>query len=158
MHDTTKTLLEFLEELRTERNEINILIASLEKRLGIAPATIEGEEPTPPRVIVSVDSIPVGFFHNLSQAAATEKLLRLNPGHPLGTADILEAFRKAGNPITSSNATTILYTTLKRNSKFERVAGKAWGLAEWYPERKQRKKEEETRSEERRVGKECRSR
>jgi len=88
---------------------------------------VDGEKPSSPKVTVSVDSIPVGFFHNLSQPAATEKLLRLNPGHPLETGEILDAFRKAGMPLTSKNAPTILYTTLKRNPKFERVAGKAWG-------------------------------
>jgi hypothetical protein len=143
MSEAPKNLLEFLEQLRAERNELNILIAGLEKRLGIAPAPTENEETSRPRVTVSVDSIPVGFFHNLSQPAATEKLLRLNPGHPLETTEILEAFRKAGMQITSKNAPTILYTTLKRNPKFERVAGKAWGLAEWYPEKKQRKKDQE---------------
>jgi len=39
-------------------------------------------------------------------------------------------------PLNPKNATTILYTALSRNPKFERVAGKAWGLAEWYPEKK----------------------
>jgi len=34
---------------------------------------------------------------------------------------------------------TILYTALKRGTKFERVAGKAWGLAEWYPEKCKKK-------------------
>jgi DNA-directed RNA polymerase delta subunit len=45
--------------------------------------------------------------------------------------------------ITSKNALTILYTTLRRTPKFERVAGKAWGLAEWYPEKRKRKEQEE---------------
>ena len=104
---------------------------------------VDGEEPSSPKVTVSVDSIPVGFFHNLSQPAATEKLLRLNPGHPLETGEILDAFRKAGMPLTSKNAPTILYTTLKRNPKFERVAGKAWGLSEWYPEKRKKKEQSE---------------
>ena len=91
------------------------------------------------KVTLTVDSIPVGFFHNLSQVAATEKLLRLNPGQPLSTNDILSAFKKSGMEMNPKNAVTILYTALKRSGKFERVAGKAWGLSEWYPERKRKK-------------------
>jgi DNA-directed RNA polymerase delta subunit len=88
---------------------------------------------------VSLDSIPVGFFHNLSQAAAAEKLLRMNEGHPLTTNEIMEAFRKSGMEITGKNSITILYTALKRSPKFERVAGKAWGMTEWYPEKRKKK-------------------
>jgi hypothetical protein len=144
MTDTHKNALQLLEDFRRERDELNFLIKALEKRLGISspegtidPANPEGS----PRVTVSIDSIPVGFFHNLSQAAAAEKLLRLNPGHPLKTNEILEAFRKSGMQ-TGKNAVTVLYTALKRGTKFERVAGKAWGLAEWYPEKRKRKDQE----------------
>jgi len=142
MVESTKSVLEFLEQLRGEREELDLLIAGLERRLGIAPRA-EGTPgdagdavPATPRVKVSIDSIPVGFFHNLSQPQATEKLLRLNPGHPLTTKEILEAFRKSGMTISPKNAVPILYTALSRSPKFERVAGKAWGLAEWYPERR----------------------
>ena len=48
------------------------------------------------------------------------------------------------------NAVTVLYNSLKRSPKFERVAGKAWGLAEWYPERRKKKEgafESESESE-----------
>ena len=34
MNDTTKSALELLEQLRQERDELNILIQGLEKRLG----------------------------------------------------------------------------------------------------------------------------
>jgi hypothetical protein len=140
MVDSSKTALELLEQLRIERAEIDMLIQGLEKRLGIVAQTGESNSSTAslPRVTVSLDSIPVGFFHNLSQVAATEKLLRMNPGHPLTTTEVLEAFRRSGIEMTSKNAATILYTSLKRNPKFERVAGSAWGLAEWYPQKKKR--------------------
>ena len=144
MTDSTQNALKLLEDFRRERDELNIVIKALEKRLGIVAASTPSEDATTeaaPRVTVSVDSIPVGFFHNLSQAAATEKLLRMNPGHPLTTNEILEAFRKSGMP-TGKNAVTILYTALKRSTKFERVAGKAWGLSEWYPEKRKRKESE----------------
>src|ERR1017187_2585778 len=135
--DPNSSLLDFLEQLRPERDDLNALIAGIERRLGIA-STESGmsgaSTTTGPKVNVSVDDVPVGFFHNLSQAAASEKLLKLNPGHPLKTPEMLEMFRKSGMEIRSPNALTILYTTLKRSPKFERVAGKAWGLAEWYPE------------------------
>jgi len=142
MGEDQKTALELLEQLRTERLELDVLIKGLEKRLGVIPEARTGESGLTPRVTVSLDSIPVGFFHNLSQPAAAEKLLRMNPGHPLTTNEILDAFRKSGMTITSKNAITILYTTLKRNSRFERVANKAWGLSEWYPEKRRRKDEE----------------
>jgi hypothetical protein len=139
--DPNSSLLDFLEQLRRERDDLNALIAGIERRLGIA-STESGmsgaSTTTGPKVNVSVDDVPVGFFHNLSQAAAAEKLLKLNPGHPLKTPEMLEMFRKSGMEIRSPNALTILYTTLKRSPKFERVAGKAWGLADWYPEKRRR--------------------
>jgi len=145
MADTQKSALELLEQLRREREELNVLITGLEKRLGIISEQSEATAGNglSLRTVVSVDSIPVGFFHNLSQADAAEKLLRLNPSHALKTAEILDAFRKSGIQITSKNALTILYTTLKRSPKFQRVAGKAWGLTEWYPEKRKRKEQEE---------------
>lgn len=145
MADAQKSALELLEQLRKEHDELTVLIAGLEKRLGIIPEQSEasGGANLNPRVTVSVDSIPVGYFHNLSQADAAEKLLRLNSSHALKTAEILDAFRKSGMQITSKNALTILYTTLKRSPKFQRVAGKAWGLTEWYPEKRKRKEQEE---------------
>jgi hypothetical protein len=139
--DPNSSLLDFLEQLRRERDDLNALIAGIERRLGIASAEsgMSGASTTTgPKVNVSVDDVPVGFFHNLSQAAAAEKLLKLNPGHPLKTPEMLEMFRKSGMEIRSPNALTILYTTLKRSPKFERVAGKAWGLADWYPEKRRR--------------------
>lgn len=148
MADTSKGAVEFLEQLRSEREELDVVIAALERRLGITSArngeAANQEAATPKaRVTVSLDSIPVGFFHNMSQADATEKLLRLNPGQPLVTTDILSAFRKSGMQLNPKNSTTILYTTLKRNPKFERVAGKAWGLSDWYPEKKRKKEKDE---------------
>jgi hypothetical protein len=137
--DPSSSLLDFLEQLRRERDDLSTLIAGIERRLGIIsaePATTSTT--TGPKVNVSVDDVPVGFFHNLSQAAAAEKLLKLNPGHPLKTPEMLEMFRKSGMEIRSPNALTILYTTLKRSPKFERVAGKAWGLTDWYPEKRRR--------------------
>jgi hypothetical protein len=143
MPESTKGALELLEEMRREREELDLLIRGLEKRLGISSQSPQdsGGNASKPRQKISLESVPVGFFHNLSQAAAAEKLLGLNPGQPLKTAQILEAFRRSGMDITSKNAVTILYTALKRSPKFERVAGKAWGLAEWYPERKKRREE-----------------
>lgn len=145
MVDSSKSALELLEQLRVERTELDALIQGLEKRLGVVAQATESNSSTAnlPRVTVSLDSIPVGFFHNLSQVAATEKLLRMNPGHPLTTTEILDAFRKSGVEMTSKNAATILYTSLKRNPRFERVAGSAWGLAEWYPQKKKRGPPEE---------------
>jgi hypothetical protein len=150
MADTSKSALELLEQLRTERTELDSLIQGLEKRLGIVAQVGDVNSTTAnvPRVTVSLDSIPVGFFHNLSQVAATEKLLRMNPGHPLSTTEILDAFRKSGMEPSSKNAATILYTSLKRNPKFERVAGSAWGLAEWYPQKRKLKDEMTTIIEE----------
>jgi len=143
MADSSQSVLEFLEKLRRERDELNVLIAGLERRLGIVTRSDNGSEPANselpppgPCVKVSIESVPVGFFHNLSQVQAAEKLLRLNPGQPLTTKEILEAFRKSGMRVNPKHAVTILYTALARNAKFERVAGKAWGLSEWYPEKR----------------------
>jgi|SRR5579863_5904180 len=144
MTETQKGLLEFLEQLRREREELDLLIRGLERRLGIVSDTKNTDLPLPssPRVTVSIEHIPVGFFHNLTQAEAAEKLLRLNSGHPLSTPEIVEALRKSGLELNARNAMTIMYTTLKRNPKFERVAGKAWGLTEWYPDKRKRKESE----------------
>jgi len=145
MPESSKGALTILEEMRKERDELNLVIQALEKRLGIVPAQAQGGTANsgPPRITVSLDSIPVGFFHNLSQAAAAEKLLSMNAGHPLTTHEILEAFRKSGMSANGKHAITVLYTALKRSPNFERVAGKAWGLAEWYPEKRRKKEESE---------------
>src|ERR1700722_2506182 len=121
--DIPKSALDLLEQLRAERAELDLLIRGLEKRLGVASQSTGGDsnQVVTPKVTVSLDNIPVGFFHNLSQAAATEKLLRMNPGHPLSTGEILDAFRKSGMEVNAKNALTIIYTTLKRSPKFERV-------------------------------------
>jgi hypothetical protein len=150
MTESAKSTLVFLQELRKERDELNLVIQALEKRLGIVPPKTEGESASleTPKVTVSLESIPVGFFHNLSQSSAAEKLLSMNPGHPLTTNEILDAFRKSGISANGKNAVTILYTTLKRSPKFERVAGKAWGLSEWYPHKK-RQREEDLSNDER---------
>jgi len=150
MDTGNRTALELLQQLRDERAELDLLIKGLEKRLGIVSANIDGEvnQAATPRVRVSLDSIPVGFFHNLSQAAAAEKLLRMNEGRPLKTKEIMDAFRKSGMAVTGKNALTILYTSLKRSPKFERVARKAWGLAEWYPQSRKKKEQDEEESSE----------
>jgi DNA-directed RNA polymerase delta subunit len=62
----------------------------------------------------------------------------MNPGQPYTTGQILEAFKNSGMPLNPKNSVQILYTALKRNPKFERVGNKAWGLREWYPEKKKR--------------------
>jgi hypothetical protein len=146
MADSKTAGVQYLEELRRERDELNMLIQALERRLSIASSSQESETApiaTNTRVgALSYENIPVGFFHNMTQAAAVEKLLRLNPNHALKSGEIMEALKRSGMEFTSKNALTILYTTLKRSSKFERVAGKAWGLAEWYPEKRKRKEAE----------------
>lgn len=155
MADSKKSGLEFLQELRLERSELDALIQALEKRLGEAPTqSVSGfdgqKEPATSAKRSAVASrtkdaalgpaglLTIGFFHNLSQAAAAEKLLKLNPNHALTTGQILDAFRASGMPLNPNNAVQILYTALKRNPKFERVGNKAWGLREWYPEKKKR--------------------
>jgi DNA-directed RNA polymerase delta subunit len=62
----------------------------------------------------------------------------MNPGQPYTTGQILEAFKNSGMPLNPKNSVQILYTALKRSPKFERVGNKAWGLREWYPEKKKR--------------------
>ena len=121
--ESSTSILDFLQQLRAERDELNATILGIEKRLGMpgqAPGTHHNTSNNPKTSFesnVSVDNIPVGFFHNLSQAAATEKLLRMNPGHPLSTGEILDAFRKSGMEVNAKNALTIIYTTLKRSPK-----------------------------------------
>ena len=50
--------------------------------------------------------------------------------------------------LNPKNAATILYTTLNRSPLFERVAGKAWGLSEWYPESRKRENKKGVQPEE----------
>jgi hypothetical protein len=141
MADSTQSAVHFLEELRKERNELDTLIHALEKRLGISSGhqVIEpDDEREHGKVPPPVTSLPIGFFHNLSQAAAAEKLLRMNPNQPYSTGEILEAFRNSRMQLNPKNAVTILYTALKRSYKFERVGNKKWGLKEWYPDKKKR--------------------
>lgn len=151
MADSTKSAVDFLEDLKREREELDSLIRALEKRLGIessqSVSVTDRETPSNQEVHslgrartrdAAFTPLAVGFFHNMSQAAAAEKLLKLNRGHALKTGDILEAFRNSGMPLNPKNAVQILYTALKRNPKFERVGKRAWGLREWYPEKKKR--------------------
>ena len=140
MVDSNKSAVQLLEELRKERDELNVLIQALERRLGISASQQVSipDELDERRSIPVVTSMPIGFFHNMSQAAAAEKLLKMNQGHALSTQEILEAFRNSGMDVSSKNAATILYTALKRSPKFERIGSKAWGLSEWYPERKRK--------------------
>ena len=149
MHDSNKSAAQLLEELRKERDDLNALIKALEKRLGITEpqTTSEFDLSVEPSGIPPVTSVPIGFFHNLSQAAAAEKLLRVSPGQALTTTQILEAFANSGMQLNKKNAVTVLYTALKRNPKFERVGSKAWGLKEWYPERKRRTSRSSTDSD-----------
>jgi hypothetical protein len=155
MADSKKSALDFLLDLRQERDELDALIQAVEKRLGetqvqpISGSDGEIESRTAPRrkirfvpgsmrEVASSPALTVGFFHNMSQAAATEKLMKMNPGQALTTGQILETFRNSGMPLNPKNSVQILYTALKRNPKFERVGNKAWGLREWYPEKKKR--------------------
>jgi hypothetical protein len=150
MVDSTKSALQLLQELRNERDDLDRLIRGLEARVGISSSHQVSEsdnEPEASRAVPTAISLPIGFFHNLSQAAAAEKLLAMNPGQALTTGEILEAFRNSKMTVNPKNALTILYTALKRSPKFERVGSKAWGLKEWYPEKKKRASREETPSD-----------
>jgi hypothetical protein len=157
MADSKNAGLDFLRELRQERSELDALIHALEKRLGEPPtqsvSAPDGQPDSPEasskrgRVVGHTRDaalasqqgpLTIGFFHNLSQAAAAEKLMRMNPNQALTTGQILEAFKNSGMPLNPKNAVQILYTALKRNPKFERVGNRAWGLREWYPEKKKR--------------------
>ena len=141
MADSTKSAIQFLEELRQERTELDTLIRALERKMGISTGhttSAPDDERDHAVVATGVTSVPIGFFHNLSQAAAAEKLLKMNPHNPFTTGEILDAFRSSGMPLNPKNAVTILYTALKRSPKFERVGNKKWGLKEWYPEKKKR--------------------
>jgi DNA-directed RNA polymerase delta subunit len=71
----------------------------------------------------------------------------MNEGHPLTSNEIMDAFRKSGMDVSGKNALTILYNALKRSPKFERVAGKAWGMAEWYPQTRRKKESSSEGSE-----------
>lgn len=149
---SSRSVLEFLEQLKKERDELDLLILGLERKLGIGEDPIEPSASTAPKMKFTIEDVPMGFFHNLSQPQAAEKLLKLNPGQPLTTQDMLDAFRRSGMTLNPKNAATILYTALTRNPKFERVAKKTWGLSEWYPENRRKpdnaKKVEEQTEEE----------
>lgn len=148
MADTSKGALDLLEDLRKERDELDSLIRGLERRLGVTHGNDQPEvTAATARAKQAEKAIPLGFFHNMTQADATEKLLRLNPNQPLATKDILDALRKSGMQVNPRNAITILYTTLKRSPRFERVAGKAWGLSEWYSDKKRKREEQHDASE-----------
>jgi hypothetical protein len=148
MADTSKGALDLLEDLRKERDELDSLIRGLERRLGVTHGNDQHEiMAATARAKQAEKAIPLGFFHNMTQADATEKLLRLNPNQPLATKDILDALRKSGMQVNPRNAITILYTTLKRSPRFERVAGKAWGLNEWYSDKKRKREEPQDANE-----------
>ena len=75
---------------------------------------------------------------------------------PLKSADILEAFRAGGLPLTSKEPLNVVGSVLTRRfnevGDVVRVSRGVWGLKEWYPNRsfkkeKEAAKEEESKSE-----------
>lgn len=137
---------EFLADLVQERARLDELIALLSERLGQAvPSFVTGSASasTPsPKVDASTGRVdPVSLvaeaeFFGLSQTKAAEAVLKKvgRPGapRPLKTAVLADALRKGGVEVAQNG---ILYRSLARSPKFEKVSKGTWGLKEWYPGR-----------------------
>jgi len=143
MTDTSNPLEMALNQLTQERNDLDIAIAALQKRLGRAVNTpAMAASSAAPKMGPSSEIVTYhGEFHNLSLTKATEQLLK-RVGRPLNTPQILKALQNASFEMKAKSPRTNLYTTLKRSPMFVKVLPDTWDLADRHPQAAALKQEE----------------
>lgn len=143
MKDATNPLEAALNQLIQERNDLDVAISALQKRLGrsvnVPAIAASGSAPAaaPSGDVVTYH----GEFHNLSLTKATQQLLQ-RVGRPLKTPQILKALQAASYEMKAKSPRTNLYSTLKRSPMFVKVLPDTWDLAERQPQAAALKKEE----------------
>jgi DNA-directed RNA polymerase delta subunit len=80
-----------------------------------------------------MNSVKPGEFHGLSYPAAARKILAKTDKHPLTTPQLMQIIEKSGRKVEGKNPLGTIYSSLSRNSDFQKVAENTWGLSEWYP-------------------------
>lgn len=139
-----------LADLRAKRDQIDQAIAAIEsiRTGGPAPSRDQtqgnGNQPNG-----SVGG--PGDLLGLSIADAAKKVLTARR-QPLKSADILEAFRAGGLPLTSKEPMNVIGSVLTRRfndvGDIVRVSRGVWGLKEWYPNRSFKKEKEAAKVDE----------
>lgn len=122
MGNPTDTEKEILENWRHERDELDSLIAALEKRIELRSSTggTSGNRKLAP-----------DEFFRLSTPEAIKKYLRIVGKPARATTDIIDGLKAGGMETNYTN----VYTALGRLQKKDEVVkvGENWGLNEWYP-------------------------
>lgn len=146
MNNESNPERELLTKLLAERAELDQHITFLQKRLG--EAHLSGSEsvstgsssPNPFSVErLGSSGIQRGEFFGLSRPQAAAALLK-KAKQTLTTTEIFEALRETGYDVSGKNALNGLYTALSRNAEIKKVAPNTWGLREWYPHLKEKKR------------------
>lgn len=136
-----------LADLKAKRDQINQAIAAIEsiRAGGPAPGRDSGIEKP------SNGMNGPGDLLGLSMVEAAKKVLAARR-QPLKSADILEAFRVGGLPLTSKEPLNVVGSVLTRRfndvGDVVRVSRGTWGLKEWYPNRSWKKEKEEEKGDE----------
>lgn len=123
MGDPTESERAMLQEWTRERDDLNSLIAALEKRIGLRGGA-------PGAVANGVGKIKPDEFFRLSTPEAIKKFLKLvgKPARPI--QEIIDGLNAGGMDTNYTNVYTALLRLQKRGVA---KVNDNWGLDEWYP-------------------------
>lgn len=142
MNDETLQLeRQLLDKLLAERVELDQHIALLQKRLRLANGADAASTGT--RSLDEFNgsvNVQKGEFYGLSRPQAAAALLK-KAKQNLTTNQIFERLKETGyDGLSGKNAFNGLYTALTRAQEITKVAPNTWGLREWYPHLKEKKR------------------
>ncbi len=83
--------------------------------------------------------LEIDAFIGMSVSDAAKKFLRMMGRKPQGTQTICDALVRGGFKSKAKNFYSNVHTALSRDPDFVRVGRGKWGLAEWYPSKRQPK-------------------
>ncbi|TMJ47571.1 MAG: hypothetical protein E6G85_27660 [Alphaproteobacteria bacterium] len=139
-----------LADLKAKRDQIDQAIAAIESIRAGGPAPVR-DSAQGNGTKNTADVGGPGDLLGLSIADAARKVLAARR-QPLKSADILEAFRVGGLPLTSKEPLNVVGSVLTRRfnevGDVVRVSRGVWGLKEWYPNRSFKKEKEAAKEEE----------
>jgi hypothetical protein len=139
-----------LADLKAKRDQIDQAIAAIESIRAGGPAPARDSAPANGSQNNGGVGGPGGLL-GLSMVDAAKKVLAARR-QPLKSADILEAFRAGGLPLTSKEPLNVVGSVLTRRfndvGDVVRVSRGTWGLKEWYPNRSFKREKEAAKVEE----------
>ena len=134
------TIKAALQRLREQRSQIDQAIAALEQLGGVSSGATgpQASISSPSRLSTSQPSggpltVHPGEFFSLSVTKAASLILK-RAGHPLKTAEIVGALRRAEFPLKGKAPDSNVYTSLTRSKDFVKVLPNTWALSEWHPD------------------------